>query len=385
MADLLFNSYDLSAVLASHMQKISKKIGSLEENRLLNSSHSDLCEYFMEEYAVDPPKIDEDRIQVDYGDAEVDVSQRFEYGVFDRSVPFYVTGTRITFYVPFDGDANLLSCRPSTFSLNPPRGKVTENELIFIYERTRSDASGIAEEFQRDLGNLKRFLSWIEDDINEFNSSFESEIGELISTRRKKVLEDRGIVENLGFPLRRSSEVPTTYATPKVKRRMKPQLSASTEPYKPEPALNLDDYEHILSVISDMVLVMERSPQAFRGMGEEHLRQHFLVQLNGHYEGQATGETFNYEGRTDILVRDSGKTIFIAECKFWTGSSGLKDAIDQLLGYASWRDTKTAILIFNRDRNLSTVLDKVPDAVKSHPNFKRELSPRTLKQDFDTF
>lgn len=68
-----------------------------------------------------------------------------------------------------------------------------------------------------------------------------------------------------------------------------------------------------------MVLVMERSPHAFAKMGEEDLRTHFLVQLNGLYEGQATGETFNFEGKTDILIRVEGKNIFIAECKFWTG------------------------------------------------------------------
>src|SRR5260370_4966399 len=54
-------------------------------------------------------------------------------------------------------------------------------------------------------------------------------------------------------------------------------------------------------------------------MGEEDLRTHFLVQLNGVYEGQATGETFNFEGKTDILIRADGGNIFIAERKFWSG------------------------------------------------------------------
>ena len=117
----------------------------------------------------------------------------------------------------------------------------------------------------------------------------------------------------------------------------------------------MDDYEYILSVLSNMVIVMERSPRAFRDMSEEDLRTHFLVPLNGHYEGQATGETFNYEGKTDILIRVDGRNIFIAECKFWTGPKGLTKALDQLLGYTSWRDTKAALLIFNRGRNMSTV------------------------------
>ena len=161
---------------------------------------------------------------------------------------------------------------------------------------------------------------------------------------------------------------------PEVKRRIVPQLPpVSTKPYRPEPTLSIDEYEHILSVISNMVMVMERSPSAFKTMGEEDLRQHFLVQLNGQYEGQATGETFNYEGKTDILIRAEGKNVFIAECKFWTGPAGLSEALDQLLGYASWRDTKTALLIFNREATMSTVLQRIPQAVREHANYKTEL------------
>jgi hypothetical protein len=44
--------------------------------------------------------------------------------------------------------------------------------------------------------------------------------------------------------------------------------------------LDMQQYEEILSVISNMVTVMERNPRTFRGIEEEALRDHFLVQLN---------------------------------------------------------------------------------------------------------
>ncbi len=96
-----------------------------------------------------------------------------------------------------------------------------------------------------------------------------------------------------------------------------------------------EEYEFILSTISNMVEVMERSPRAFENMEEENLRQHFLVQLNGQYEGNATGETFNYQGKTDIFLRVEDRNVFIAECAFWRGEKSLKDKIDQLLSYLS--------------------------------------------------
>jgi hypothetical protein len=132
----------------------------------------------------------------------------------------------------------------------------------------------------------------------------------------------------------------------------------------------LAEYDTILHIMSQMAFVMERSPSAFVGMEEEALRQHFLVQLNGQYEGQATGETFNFQGKTDILIRVDGRNIFIAECKFWRGQKMHADTIDQIMSYLSWRDTKAAIVVFNRNRGFSDVLEKLRDGTKAHPLFK---------------
>lgn len=375
MTDALFRNADLKDVLAGQEQKMADEFGSLSEARVLNTSPDELCDYFVEKYRVEPLVIDESGIQFDYGDAQIDVSQSIDYAVFDQSRPTRVTGTRITFFVPFSGDPELFKCRPSTFSLNFLQGVVRGNELVFVYERTTQEAPNIRSEFDQELQSVQKYLSRIADEVEQFNSTMRPKASQQIGARREKLLQDRGIIEGLGFPLKRRSRMPTTYASPEVKRRIVPQLPpVSTMPYRPEPALAMDEYEHILSVISNMVMVMERSPRAFRTMGEEDLRQHFLMQLNGQYEGQATGETFNDGGKTDILVRAEGKNVFIAECKFWTGPAGLGEALDQLLAYTSWRDTKTALLVFNRETTMSTVLQKIPQAVRAHANYKTDLN-----------
>lgn len=107
-------------------------------------------------------------------------------------------------------------------------------------------------------------------------------------------------------------------------------------------------------------------------MSEEDRRWLFLVPLNIHYEGQATGETFNFKGKTDIIILVDGKCIFIAECKVWDGPKSLTAAIDQILRYTTWRDGKTAILLLNRDRKMTAVLDKVASTVGKHPSCVRQ-------------
>jgi hypothetical protein len=153
-------------------------------------------------------------------------------------------------------------------------------------------------------------------------------------------------------------------------------VSASLVAPKPdsEPPLSPKEYETILATLRNMVQVMEQYPSAFETMHEEHLRAHFLAQLNGRYGGRATGETFNYQGKTDILLRVAGQNVFIAECKFWRGEEQFLKTIDQHLSYLTWRDNKSAILVFNRNAGFSDVLRKIQTAVARHPQFHRHVA-----------
>jgi hypothetical protein len=286
-----------------------------------------------------------------------------------------MTGTEVSFFIPFEGDANLFLCQASTRTYNPPAGDVTNGELVLRFTRLDHDAAAVTAEFDREVEKIKNCLAWIAVDVKPFNESLEDDIRAAIERRREKLLGDRQLASSLGYTLRVREDAPRTYAVP-TKRRKPPIVRSQpkAERFEPEPELLMEEYEHILGVLSSMVSVIERSPAAFKTMKEEDLRQHFLVQLNGHYEGQATGETFNFEGKTDILIRADDRNIFIAECKFWRGPKTLKDAVDQLLGYSTWRDTKTAILLFNRTRKLSEVLAKIPEVMESHPQYKRTVS-----------
>jgi hypothetical protein len=122
-----------------------------------------------------------------------------------------------------------------------------------------------------------------------------------------------------------------------------------------------------------MAKVLEQSPRTFARMDEEDIRNNFLVQLNGQFQGNATGETFSAAGKTDILIKVEGRNVFTAECKFWDGPKSAVDALDQLLSYATWRDSKLALFIFSRAGNFTDVLRKSDAAISGHPAVKRRL------------
>lgn len=350
------------------------EVASIDGNRLLNTSVDDLCAYFVDKYRLHPPVLLEDQAVADQQELRIDVSQDPNRYIWNPSRPFYVDGTQVRLEIPFEGDTGLFKTRASTYTSMPPIAEIRGKLLLLSVSGTDLTSEGTKSQFDRTLSEIREHLGWIENDVKPFNEQLGQLAREAIETRRQKLLDDQNLVASLGFMLKRRDNAPTTYAAPEVRRKTVPELpKASTAPFQPEPALDMKNYDHILKVVSGMVQVMERSPKAFRDMQEEDLRTHFLVQLNGHYEGKATGETFNFSGKTDILIREQDRNIFIAECKFWSGQKALLDTIEQILGYTNWRDTKTAILLFNRNKNFSQVLKEIPGTVKNHPKYKRKL------------
>jgi hypothetical protein len=348
-------------------------IENYDGDRLLSMPIEDLCAQFVRAYQIDPIELDEGHIEADAQETTIDTRRlpdgRVNYGEHQPTIP----GSAYSFVVPFRGEGNLFRLQPSRSMSPAPRGTVNGSTLVLTFTVPVDDTARLKPEFDSQLGQIRWYLGVIKSSVDSFNNTqLPTAARRTVEGRRARLLKQRNVTASLGYPLRRR-EMPTTYAAPSVRRKIMPPPAPSVASFKPEPALGMDDYEHILSVTQNMAVVLERSPSAFTALGEEHLRWHFVVQLNGHYEGAATGETFNVEGKTDILVREGEKNIFIAECKFWHGPAGFQEAIDQLLGYASWRDTKTAIIIFNRDTAFTTVLAKIPEELRRHPNFKREI------------
>jgi len=342
---------------------IIKELDETESDKIIQSTADQWCEYIESKYHINIPEILEADIYVDEPDEIIIREMR---------------GTRITYHIPFNGDSNVFIfnkpySRPgegTQIHIDPPCGIVIGNELQLSYDLLSHDKEKEVENFSRDLGKIKQIIQQMKMEIEEYNLGLKEYVRPTIEYRINKIKDDSKLVESLGYPIKRRNDAPMTYATPEVRRKLK-RIGKKLEG-KPEPILAEEEYATVLEIISSMVLVMERSPKAFKGMGEEYIRQHFLVQLNGQYRGQATGETFNLSGKTDIIIKIKDKNIFIAECKFWDGPQSLLDSIEQILSYTSWRDTKTAIILFNRDRKFSHVLSQIPEVVKGHNNFIRE-------------
>ena len=374
-SELLFIEEDIGALIRRYENDIRKEVDGWERNKILAASEHDLVTYLVEKYTLDAPRLLRGRMEIEsQGEKRIDVSGDPDRIIHDRSRPFYIPGSYVTVSIPFEGDGNLFKFQASTYSYNPPLGRVSASTILISVEGIELKSEQVRQEIDQAINHIEKALEWTAKDCDGWNTRVQSVAAQCVRERKHRLLEHSDMVNALGIPLKRRPDAATFNAIPVV-RKKRPIVIPLTpkETFKPEPALADSEYDYILEVIDRLSQSIERSPSTFANMREEQIRDMILVNLNTHYEGGVTGETFNGEGKTDILIREKERNAFIAECKFWSGPKALCRAIDQILGYLTWRDTKAALLIFSKNADFTNVLAGIAEAVPRHPNFKSKL------------
>ena len=369
----LFGPQELRPLLDRKKQELLEEIDAMSEDYILEADTEKLSEYLFQERSLKAPSLSKELPEI-VARREI----RLAAGAYVRIPGGRASATELVFSLRIEeGDPMVFQLAPSSRSSILPHGEVRKGELIFSLVLLGETPEQLRAEADANVAAIRQYLDWITADFERFNKEIVGVAREKIENRRQRIKKDQALVEGFGYPVRRRSDEVASYAVPTARRKVIPHLPAAGISSKPEPFLELKDYDDILNTLHHMATVLERSPSAFAGLDEEAIRWLFLIPLNGLYEGQATGETFNFTGKTDILIRVNGKNIFVAECAIWRGPEYLSRKVDQLLGYASWRDSKLALLIFNKDRQFTKILATMGEVLKQHHNFKRELPQRS--------
>ncbi len=362
----LFRNYELSDIIDTQKRTIISKINNEENEYLVNINIEEYLEYLYATFKMNCPLIQENKIYYEQQEGEIE-----RYNQFYSEIG-YIDGVIINVYVPFIGNKDLFLAKANTWSTGVPRASIIDNNILFTFGVTidEMDSFDLRSHIEKNIQEIKRYLEFTKKDLTEYNESIKTLALAKINYKIDKYKKISKFTKNVPYKLLKNDSQPLTYKVPNVIQKIEIIKPLAKQP-SPEPIIEEKEYDNILQICSDMTMVMERSPKAFVNMGEEDLRTHFLVQLNGQYQGQATGETFNSNGKTDILIRNDNQNVFIAECKFWKGKKGYLSTIDQLLGYVTYRDTKTAVFMFVRNKNFTEVFQQMKEVVTEHSNFVR--------------
>lgn len=196
----LFIGNDLRAILENREHEMFSEIESFNSVELVNASDEIIAESFFNKYSLELPRLIEDKITQKKEETQVDVSQDFNRGIHDRSRPYYLTGTKITFFVPFEGNGGLFNYQSSTYSLNPPCAVVRNGEILVTFSFLNHDVQAIKKQFEGTLAQIKQLLVGTGNDVGIYNEGLKQKAINRIKTRREKILKDQKFVDELGFP-----------------------------------------------------------------------------------------------------------------------------------------------------------------------------------------
>lgn len=364
--------------------ELEGEIDSFADEKIVNCDVDEWTEYLTEKYRVEPISF-----YVDYATRSIQKTQikrNNPWGhfgdVYGEPQFYMVDGCNIDYKVPFSGDDVLLKCTPSTYIMTSFEifgfQKPSNTNYGFITIRlsyTNQEMKGFGDnleekvnsDFRNQFSSFEKMSGYANDDIRSYNENLTSNVQQLLNKRREKADVFFSFSKALKIPLNLNSSSPNLTPIP-LKKPHRANLN-EPKPHAQEQQFYIDDsdFENIIKIIHLCGTALEESAKTFNQFNEEALRDYIKGMLSSHYENTVTGETFRRVGKTDIQIQREDKAAFIAECKVWHGIKLFSDAIEQLFCYATWKDTKLSLIIFNKEnKNFAGVQQQIQSWLKEN-------------------
>jgi hypothetical protein len=249
----LFHDYDLRAVCDNHQEQMKNAIENADGHAIRSGDLDALTEAYVAQFGLDVPQLAEGATSVEVEEAQVDVSHDPRRFIRDRDEPFYVSGIRATYFVPYTGDGDLFKCRPSTFTtVIPAVTNLLQDELVFAVERPDQNVAATKQAFEGELSRVKEYLAWVRHDSETFNASLPAEARRLLTARRQRLAQmDQG-TQSLGVPVRKTGA---------------PRGSAPSRPSAPPPKRVVEKYDAALSFAGEDREYVEAVAQGLKDAG----------------------------------------------------------------------------------------------------------------------
>ncbi|SKF92783.1 Uncharacterised protein [Mycobacteroides abscessus subsp. massiliense] len=287
---------------------------------------------------------------------------------------FTVQGKQVDILFPYTGSGELWQYQASTFSISGwPLLDVdtAASHIVLTIKGEILDPSTFPDHVAKTLTTLREVASWVNRDLEQWTTMLRQELTNIIKPRFTNIAGLADVDAAHGIPIHRSGtdrEIPVPLVRKPIPIDTAAASRTSTSGSRsPEHVLESAIFTDIVDTIEKTARAMERTPTASQ-LPEESLRNLLLIVLNANYEA-LRGEVFNGAGKTDLLLPWEGGNAFIGECKIWTGPKNFTSAVDQLLGYVTWRDTKAALIIFFKNRNPSALIESAYTTLSEHPHF----------------
>lgn len=346
-----------------HFDRIKEEILFKGKDYILKINEEEFVEYLIEKYrleqlkiyieteSISEPKKGTERRRDDWGDY-------YNTEVYNFTVSYQFTGSQELFFVQPNPRTHI------SYDIHVANNKVSLSFSIYTQD-VKEFNKAKSEAYHYAFDNLERVNS----NLQSMNGSFENTVKLVFQNEKDKFKRENDFFQAINVNVNKDTTSVFTIPTITKKDIPQPKVSKNVE-LSSDPTMSMNMYNDILKVIYDLGKSMEKKPSTYQGKDEEALRDQILLFLETRYDGTtATGETFNRGGKTDIILKyaNDNSNLFVAECKFWHGTSEFLKAISQLFDrYLTWRDSKAALILFVTNKDFSNVLSTIKSEVLNH-------------------
>jgi hypothetical protein len=369
----LFFEDSFYSYVNSIYDKIEDFFSKNQNQNFFNRTKDDVCNELVNRYSISFLEVDE-KIKLISKDKFY-----FTTDILGREIkkPIY------TFGVKFSGDKTLFRIKPSRYNhhvFEAYFSNYLNNELL-CFDIEYHDDSSLKEVFNRNKAYLFFMVDNVNKDIEDNNLKIKQKIFTLYESYESDFHIENDLLEELGVERHDQKQNSKELFIP-FKDKIKYSNNDLNGYNNEDLILGNTNYKRILDEIYSFCSGFEKYPKTYHNLDEEELRNILVTHLNELCVESVTAETFNKNGKTDILISHDSDILFIAECKIWHGQKKYLEAINQLLGYLRWNDTKSALIIFVKGKNFSNVLNKIDKVTRTHPNYFSSKS-KTQKNFFN--
>ncbi len=363
----IFGVYPVYEMLKEGKNKVVDMVVGESEEYILSVDEDSYIQHVVSEFSFDLIEFDWDAIEPTTEKKAIR-SDQHPPGFDTRRRSSFVRRV-LVYHLPFSGDPMLFTFEAGRYNPLAPEVEVKHNEITFEVILFRKNKEEIDDRVDEVISAIRQRHDNLNKELKQFNSSIEALARDCFRNRKNQTERELSFLASLKVPLKRITEYPKSVSIPIRKNKIVKKKPAARES-EHEPYYELEErhYQEIVRICLAAGEAMERAPSTFFDQDEETLRDWFLTILSSHYDN-SSGETFNLRGKTDILIREEGKTLFVAECKIWGGKKKFAEAIDQALGYLTWKNSKAAIICFVKKKGISRILGEIDGAMRVHETF----------------
>jgi len=214
----LFGEGDLDAVLRDRMRQLMNQVQSEDKDYLLNVNETEFVRHLVEKYRVEPLVVHVEQLSATEREENIPAERVNDFRYLPQSGRVYRKQV-IRYHIPFSGTPELLKFKPSSGLIWSANVGEQSGEILHDVVVWDDDAGRMNRDREQFLKNLKIRVGDSTSEVQGFNQRLEGEVTRIVQSRKAELWKNLSLVESLGVPLKKSSNVPSTFAVPPPQKR----------------------------------------------------------------------------------------------------------------------------------------------------------------------